>query len=355
MKRSKCIYCLTVKPISDFNREHVISRFMGTYENAYVLGKGQVCKDCNSYFCDNIENVVSFDSLEGLLRTEHLHKSMKSKRAISKTRLKISGGNDIFNGLSFYISSNPMSPNHIQMEIVPTVGIILDPSKNLYEYFPLESLPACDDAIRKRIASSKTPFVCFGYDDAVVSAKLQNLGYELSNAKYTGNLDLSDLTAEQSIDTKINVKVDSLLTRLALKNLLNFICYAYGQQYILGSEFDNLRTFARYGTINTPLKMFISDGGIKYIPGECNNCHSIGLAWSVIGTQIYLCGFVSWFNQISYVFAIKPVKTGLVNYLPPEKFIICDNDNRIITEDEKIIVFDWPGDNKKMGFLDNYL
>ena len=101
--------------------------------------------------------------------------------------------------------------------------------------------------------------------------------------------------------------------------------------------------------------MFISDGGIKYIPGECNNCHSIGLAWSVIGTQIYLCGFVSWFNQISYVFAIKPVKTGLVNYLPPEKFIICDNDNRIITEDEKIIVFDWPGDNKKMGFLDNYL
>lgn len=71
METYRCIYCLNQKPRSEFNREHVISRFMGTYENAYVLGNQQVCKACNSFFCDNIENAVSFDSLEGLLRIEH--------------------------------------------------------------------------------------------------------------------------------------------------------------------------------------------------------------------------------------------------------------------------------------------
>ena len=50
METYRCIYCLNQKPRSEFNREHVISRFMGTYENAYVLGNQQVCKACNSFF-----------------------------------------------------------------------------------------------------------------------------------------------------------------------------------------------------------------------------------------------------------------------------------------------------------------
>jgi hypothetical protein len=88
-KTRKCIYCLQTKPVSDFNREHVISRFMGTYENAVVLNHNEVCKECNDFFCENLENALSFDSLEGLLCTERLPKKMKTQRAIGRTRLQV--------------------------------------------------------------------------------------------------------------------------------------------------------------------------------------------------------------------------------------------------------------------------
>lgn len=33
----KCIYCKKEKDASEFNREHVVPRMMGTYENGFVL------------------------------------------------------------------------------------------------------------------------------------------------------------------------------------------------------------------------------------------------------------------------------------------------------------------------------
>ena len=95
-------------------------------------------------------------------------------------------------------------------------------NQHLYEYFSLESLPICDDTIRARMASSNKPIVVFGYDEPEVSEALKNHGYDLSKAKYNGNLALADMTEEQSLSTEINCKVDSLLQRLALKNLFNY-------------------------------------------------------------------------------------------------------------------------------------
>ena len=98
--------------------------------------------------------------------------------------------------------------------------------------------------------------------------------------------------------------------------------------------------------------MIINNGGLRNIPGLVENCHVVGTGWSIIKEQIYLCGFVSWFNSITYTFALFPVPTAKINCLPPLKVIICDNDQRTIAESEYLTVFDWPGDNKKFGFLD---
>lgn len=45
----KCIYCKKEKDASEFNREHVVPRMMGTYENGFVLNDNQVCKECNTF------------------------------------------------------------------------------------------------------------------------------------------------------------------------------------------------------------------------------------------------------------------------------------------------------------------
>ena len=251
-----------------------------------------------------------------------------------------------------FASSNPESQNNLKIEIAPAVGIILDDEARKYEYFSIDSIPECDDAIRERLQNCKQPFVTFGYEESIVTAALTQKDYDLSKATYTGNLTLSQVTSETSLETLINCKVDSILSRLAAKNIFNYLCYAYGKDFVLQSCFDNFRNFIRTGNHSESIKMIINNGGLRNIPGLVENCHVVGTGWSIIKEQIYLCGFVSWFNSITYTFALFPVPTAKINCLPPLKVIICDNDQRTIAESEYLTVFDWPGDNKKFGFLD---
>ena len=251
---------------------------MGTYENAFVLNSSEVCKECNDFFCENLENVLSFDSLEGLLRTGKLPKKMRTQRAIGRTRLRVTGQNGFFKGLILYISSDSGNSEKIQIEIAPSIGFALDAKANTYEYYTIDTIPECTDEIKKRLSFSKSPIVTFGYDEEEVTTALITKGFDLSKAKYTGNILLSELTEENMIETQINCKVDSLLNRLAAKNIFNFICYSYGKEYALQSCFDNLRAFIRYGTLNDPMKMFISNGGLKNVPSSKENGHIVGTA-----------------------------------------------------------------------------
>lgn len=349
---SKCIYCLETKPVSNFNREHVISRFMGTYENAFVLNQNQVCKECNTYFCENLENTLSLDSLEGLLRTEKLPRKMSVQRAIGRTRLRVVGQNGIFKGLKLYISSDSKNQEGIQIECAPSIGFAFDGKATTYEYFSIDTIPECTDEIRKRLSSSKSPIITIGYDEGEVAAALMAKGFDLSKAKYKGNVLLSEISEENIIETQINCKVDSLLRRLAAKNIFNFICYSYGKEHALQSIFDNLRAFIRYGTLDAPMKMFISNGGLKNIPNPKENGHIVGTAWSVIGKTLYLCGFISWFGAITYIFALYPIPTGMINCPPSNKFVICDNQSKELDLQERLVVFDWPGNTIKVGVLD---
>lgn len=224
MQTSKCIYCLQEKNISEFNSEHVVSRFIGKYEDAYTLHESQVCKECNDYFCTTLENDLSFDSLEGLLRIEHSPKAIHVQRSIGRNRLKAVGNNGIFKNLPFYFTSAPSQANNIQIVVPPLVGIILDQQADEYEYFSLDSIPQCDDSMMARIAGVKTPFITFNCNGDEASKALKSKGYDISKAKYSGGLNLEDISSESVIDTTINCLVDNKVVRLAAKNLFNFLC-----------------------------------------------------------------------------------------------------------------------------------
>ena len=45
MRKHICIYCKKEKDESQFNREHVVPRMMGTYENGFVLSNNEVCEE----------------------------------------------------------------------------------------------------------------------------------------------------------------------------------------------------------------------------------------------------------------------------------------------------------------------
>lgn len=350
-KVSKCIYCLKEKPRTDFNREHVISRMLGTYENNPVLRSFEVCKECNSYFCDKLESVISLDSYEGLLRTQYTQKTHSSNvRPIGKTRLFVTGQNDIFKGLRFFVSTNSCNPETILLEAVPSVGIINDLRKNEYIYYQLDKIPQCTEPIRVKMSKAESPIITFGYTEEEVFTALSKKGYSLSNVRYHGGLKISDVTSESSIIIEIKSIVDTLLSRLAAKSILNYLCFTYGKEYVLETTFDDLRSFVRYGKKTESIKMCINNGGVSGLPGRVENGHIIGTALAV-ADNLYLCGFVSWFGAITYSFLIE--KQSDLTAFPDISFSICDNKTRLITEYHNPLIVEWPNSKHSVSIIKN--
>lgn len=345
----QCIYCKEYKPAEDFNREHVVSRMLGTYQNAPVLNECQVCKSCNDYFCNEIENKLSMDSYEGFLRMQYDGRKHTKVRKIGQTRLVVSGQNGIFKGLDFLVSSNSNNGVGIQLEIEPVIGIISDASKQEYDYYHLGEIPPYSEEIHAKISSSPSPIVFFGVDQKDVEEELISKGYDLSNKKCTTDLDISDVTCEKVIETQIKCNIDSLLSRLAAKNLFNFLCYKYGKDFVLDKKYDNIRSFIRGGSVESPLKMCVNNGGLSGIPNRVENGHVIGTAWTATD-KLCLMGFVSWFNSITYSFILKEWDEPKLIELHD---VICDNSNHEIKEIVNPIVIDWPDSQFSIQCLDN--
>lgn len=240
------------------------------------------------------------------------------------------------------MSSNSQNAEHIQYEIPPLVGIIKDNAQQEYDYFSIEEIPQCNSEIAERLATAKSPIIKFGYDEQVVNSELKKKGYNIEKAKYSGELRLSDVSTQNSIEVDIKYKIDELLYRLAAKNLFNFICFECGKEIVLNPNFDIIRDFIRFGEVNAQIKMFIHNGGIKNIPGGTPNCHTVGLAWTGIENTIHLCGFVSWYNKITYIFDLCQAPTEIIKSLPPTKFVICDNTKHQLVTTENFLIIEWP-------------
>ena len=346
----KCIYCLEDKPEAKFNTEHVISRMLGTYENAFVLNHCEVCQDCNSSFCNDLESVASLDSYEGLLRLQHIRAKHESKgRYIGRKRLRFTGQNGVFKGLTFYVSTNPDNPGGIQIEAAPTIGIIREGSINEYDYYEISDIPEHDDTMQLRLSQAETPIITFGYTESEVSSAFANKGYDLSRMKYSGGLQVSDVTSDTEINMNIVAKVDELLERLAAKNLFNFLCYTYGREFVLDKRLENLRSFIRYGKQSGGVQQSIYRGGLVGFPGKSENGHIIGTFWTATDS-LYLGGFVSWFGAITYSFLIE-------KWSPDDKFIdthyaICDNQSRTICSKKQLLTAEWPNSDYSITVTD---
>lgn len=352
MTSSTCIYCQREKPISEFNREHVISRMFGTYNKAPVLNHYEVCKECNDYFCKELEDKVSFDSYEALLRFQYLQRSHKNTgRAIGRTRLFITGQNDIFKGLRLYISENHNNEENIQIEVAPAIGIIDDEKRNEYSYYPIDEIPEASKIIREKIKHSASPIVTFGYSEEEVSSALSAKGYDLSRANYKPNLQLSDITHEQDVLLTIKNKIDSILSRLAAKNLYNYLCYHFGKNYVLDKNYDALRSFVRYEKEDGSIIACVNSGGLKGIPGKTEGGHIIGTAWTVTDS-LYLCGFVSWFGEITYSFLLNNWENKRM--LQETSYIICNNLTRNIVEYNNPLIVDWPNSKYTIEVTTDY-
>lgn len=108
MIKHQCVYCLNWKDEKEFNREHVIPQFLGTFSNNLVLNELEVCKECNSFFSKNFELEQS-NTILGAIREIILNKSSKnSGRDFSKTmtiKNSTASANEIFDDVKKYVNN----------------------------------------------------------------------------------------------------------------------------------------------------------------------------------------------------------------------------------------------------------
>lgn len=340
---AKCIYCLKEKPKSDFNTEHVISRMLGRYSNAPTLSNYEVCQDCNSYFCNEIENKLSLDSLEGLLRLRfHRAKEKDTGRHIGRSRITITGKSGIVNGLKLTPSVNGSNPEGTQLTAEPSIGIKIPSIQSEFVYYSIETLPQSSELIEKGEPPKGVQIIYFGYERDEVEKALLEKGYGLTQSNHTENLQFSDITQDKEVYVDIRAKIDPLLHRLALKNILNYACYTLGKEFILRPSLTNLRNYARYGTDGGAILCDIREKGILGIQENMPRSHVIGIGITALHDGFYVMGFVSWFNAITYSFILEKVDVSSLN-TDDLKCIVCDNEKRQIVVLPNYVVIDWPG------------
>lgn len=104
---SVCVYCLVAKPLSAFNRGHVIPKSFGGFKDNLVL-HGVECEECNGHFGKKLELALARDSKEGLDRFEHGVVRPKNGRQLHLRRISIESRGR-FEGAS--LEADPTAPS----------------------------------------------------------------------------------------------------------------------------------------------------------------------------------------------------------------------------------------------------
>ena len=211
MAKHKCIYCLQEKDETAFNREHVVPRMMGTYQNGYVLSNYEVCEECNSYFSRELEDKIGLNSIESFLRMQH-GREMSDGRTMRRDRTRFYGTEGIFKGLEFIPVVDNQNLERIHFNILPKIGIQSKEREDEYDYFEPDSLPVASTEILDYLKGKKAGIVTVGITQEDATPYLKEKGYLSSDYKYE-DVGVKDLYDGESFTTKICVSIDSIVRR----------------------------------------------------------------------------------------------------------------------------------------------
>lgn len=342
-----CIYCKKEKSEEEFNREHVVPQMMGRYTDGLVLSEFQVCQECNSFFSKQIEDKISLDSYEALLRMKSGTKKMSDGRRLRNSRLTLIGAEGLFKGLRFCPVSKPDTPERVAFEIMPCVGLKISDSE--YEYYTIDDLPDSTDDVMTRLRSLENPIIQFGYEQEVVEMVLRDKGYINDKSVYSEKM-ISQEYGRTDFLTSIRFSIDSIVRRVCAKTIFNYLCYNSSPEEMLAPKYDALRKYIRYGEWDDKLWFRYSIGYVSAATPPNDTSHVVGTMISFENGMCELLGCVTWFGEITYIIKICDVApvaehelgAGLTGWQMPKvetKFTYFDNETTIITEEEATFIY----------------
>lgn len=301
----RCIYCLRDLEADAFNREHVVPRAFGTFEQNLTL-IDVVCADCNNYFGRSLELFFARDSFEAYDRVRQGLKSVAEIDNFPQDRLTFSVAMEgDWCGLRLRLLCER---GGTVVGLVPQVGF--QSKGNLDWIFlteeeitdPKTKLPTdiADEGIRI-VAPS---------DDAV--ERLANVLRERGIAfQKKGDLVLPTTTTGD-IEIFVNTKIDPVIKRCVAKISFNYLAFTAGRDFALHEAFNVTRAYIRNG--ESPGYLLVDADDRSILANDTPRLrqtegHLITVNWTA--DKKHVVGQISLFNRITYRVSLARDFAGL--------------------------------------------
>jgi hypothetical protein len=306
----KCIYC--GKTDNPFNRDHVIPQAFGTFEPESLILYNTVCEPCNNHFGRTLEQALSRDSIEAMLRLRHGIKPACEAAGLPYRRVELKVGQPgPWLGVTVVLETDNTG-NGIEPVPVPQVAFRWKGGAD-WNFFLEKQM---EDAVLMspyRGAKEGTleirVIVSSDADNFRLVEKLKTLDLRFVQQGVLNE----PITADGTVRVEIASQLDATIFRGIAKIAFNYVAHQHGTEFVLRADFDDTRNYIRYGTepswgvvVKPFRKPILFDENPRF---RQTNGHLITFDWNAAKTG--LVAQVSLFNAITYHVAICPYYSGI--------------------------------------------
>jgi HNH endonuclease len=240
----ECIYCEELKPLSAFNREHVMPEAFGKFEGNNFVLHGDVCIACNSHFGDTIDRALARDSMEGMQRFRSgLMRPTEKHRFGLGRRLRTTLKGSICDGAILEQRARRDRGPGLALYPAAQIGLALTEA-GPWAWFRLRELPSLPE-LRARGVTCGLYVQAFGCTNEEAAKALEDGGYGLPpETKFVSD----ELIAEPDSVAEIIMHgvIDATTARAVAKIAMNYLTYHY-PELARSREFRPIRRFVRFG------------------------------------------------------------------------------------------------------------
>jgi hypothetical protein len=299
---SKCVYCGETKPLSEFNRGHVIPQAFGRFEDNLVLHEAE-CLACNDLFGKSLELALARDSKEGLERFEHgLVKARKDGRRLAGNRITFTQ-QGLFEGASLEI--DPEAPSdELRLRPVREIGFGQD-WDGPFSWFKPEDVPPIEELRKHGLVVAAAGSM----SAEEVAALLAERGVQVSERRCFGD----PRDADGKISTTMRGRIDHVLKRAIAKIAFSYLAHEYPGISRM-PEFDDIRRYVRLGHVPMSFDTVTisTDSILGGLPPDTQLlAHVVTVRWDArlrhVIAQVTLLGWVQYQVTLSAApFRIEP-------------------------------------------------
>lgn len=310
----ECIYCK--RSGIPFNREHVIPEAFGSYGSHTMVLNNAVCQECNSTLGAEIDQVLSRDSYEALIRANSLPQGrgtgerFQSRRAWGNLPYNESWG--VVRGARFVIDWNTHRPKLLSQIIVHT-------REGAVHTFLAHEFSGADEALLRDLPPGAIQIV--GTDATEVEHLMELARSRGIRLRERETVSAPPAALQGDVHTVIEGRIDTKTWRAIAKIAFNYLAFHEGVGFVLSDRFDPIRNYitgvrthrAMVRLLNAPIlteetyHLRAFEGHLVAYQPEYRSLRGKVSLYNSITYEVMLCGDLGLFLPLEKGHAFDPV------------------------------------------------